>query len=94
MSSGSDESIVDNDFKDPDYIENSIQSDDSNETSEIDFKCFNKWEDVSLEPIAKRRTKSGLWNYFGCLKKNNKIFTPTNKQYFCRPCFDDHKFKR
>lgn len=92
-SSGSEESIADDDVRDPDYFQHSIQSYDSSESDEIDFACFDKWESVSLEPIAKRRTKSELWNYFGCLKKNDKIFIPTSKKYFCRPCFDDHKFR-
>lgn len=93
----SDESIVDDIDADPDYncsddfLKNDVS--DSN-ADEIDFDNFDNWHDVSLEPIPKRKTKSLLWNYFGLLKKGNQIFPPTSKKYFCRPCFDNHIFKR
>lgn len=96
-SESSGESIVDDTDKDPDYIcnENSYLSDtfDDADTA-IDFVNFNDWDDVSIEPITKRKSKSEVWNFYGTLKKGNKIFSPTSKRYFCKPCFDNHKFKR
>lgn len=92
----SEESVADDVYGDPDYTvsEDFRESDNSTiDNSVIDFNDFENWSDVSLEPVSKRNTKSTLWIYFGCLKKGKKIFTPTSKKYFCRPCFDDHKFK-
>lgn len=100
MSQSSVESFVDNIENDPDFVynleTNSNQSNTSDDTTDgtIDFVNFNKWDDVSLEPIAKRKIKSEVWNFYGTLKKGNRIFPPTSEKYFCRLCFDNHKFKR
>lgn len=97
MSETSEESIADDTDGDPDFVcsEYSSLSDTFDNTDDtIDFESFNDWDDVSLESIAKRKIKSEVWNFFGTLKKGNKVFAPTSKKYFCRPCFDSHKFKR
>lgn len=60
----------------------------------IDFIDFDGWDDVSLDTIPKRKTISDVWNYFGILKKGGSIFKPMSKKFFCRPCFDERKFKR
>lgn len=60
----------------------------------IDFIDFTEWHDVSLDPLPKHKTNSEVWNYFGILKKGDKIFEPMSKRRFCWPCFDAHKFKR
>lgn len=73
---------------------NSDTTNDSNANVVIDFMRFKDWENVSLDSIPKRKTKSDVWNFFGILKKGNTVFEPMSKKYFCKPCFDDHKFKR
>lgn len=113
--SSSEESIVDDYDRDPNFVLSSASSllSDSDtridcndeefelrdtETSSnnvvIDFIDFNQWEDVSLDTIPKRKTISDVWNYFGILKKGDSIFKPMSKNIFCRPCFDERKFKR
>lgn len=99
MSESSGESIVDDIDNDPDFIYNLDSNSNHSNTSDttdgnIDFDNFNKWDDVSLESIAKRKMKSEVWNFYGTLKKGNRVFPPTSEKYFCRLCFDNHKFKR
>lgn len=100
------ESFVDDVYNDPDFnisdasttndTVNDVEDIDANqqETVVVDFIDFNEWNDVSLNPLPKRKTNSDVWNYFGILKKGDSIFTPMSKKYFCRPCFDARKFKR
>lgn len=101
----SEESVADDFFGDPDFVfeANDTRSDDfdaeSSEQSSVDssqsmYLNDIQWDDTSLEPISKRKTMSELWNHYGILKMGGKIFAPTSKRYFCRPCFDDRKFKR
>lgn len=104
MSASSEESFVDDFYNDPDYIydakstlSDNIFIDDADKASSgetIDFVNFVDWDDVSLTSIAKRKTKSEIWNFYGTLKKGNTVFAPTAEKYFCKPCFDDHKFHR
>lgn len=107
--SSSEESVVDDD-RDADFTLSNLSSpsdtqiNDSDEDSErrkinsenivVDFIDFNDWDDISLDPIPKRKTNSEVWNYFGMLKKDDSIFKPMSKKMFCRPCFDARKFKR
>lgn len=103
--SSSAESIADDTDKDPDYIFNDVSylSDSTYELSEsrssstqnivIDFIDFDEWDDLSLDRIAKRKSNSEVWNYFGILKKGNTIFEPLSKKIYCQPCFDARKFK-
>lgn len=100
------ESLVDDVYNDPDFNLSGASStndtlndagDTDTEQQErvvIDFIDLNKWNDVSLDPLPKRKTNSDVWNYFGILKKGDSIFIPLSKKYFCRPCFDARKFKR
>lgn len=77
-------------------VENGTEGQTENENEEVivDFIDFDKWQNLSMEPIPKKKTNSDVWNFFGNLKKDNVIFQPLKKRYFCRPCFDEHKFKR
>lgn len=77
----SEESVVDDTDRDPDYDNNNSNESNLSDTRDeesviVDFIDLNKWNDISLDRIPKRKSKSEVWNYFGVLKKNNEIFAP------------------
>lgn len=101
----SEESVVDDMDNDPDYHFSDASSlsdtrdaeehtNPTRDTVEINFIDLKDWSDLSLERIAKRKSSSEVWNYFGILKKGAAVFKPMCKKFYCWPCFDKHKFKR
>lgn len=103
--SSSEESIADDHLRDPDFVLSSAfnssdtlidieQAENGTANVVIDFIDFNQWDNVSLDTLPKRKSSSEVWNYFGILKNGDRVFTPMSKKIFCRPCFDEHKFKR
>lgn len=103
----SEESVVDDTDKDPDYnfiddfsnLSDTQNIDDTNtsnasENVVIDFIDFNDWDRISLDRIPKRKCFSEAWNHYGILMRDNIIFKPMCKRYFCQLCFDARKFKR
>lgn len=49
---------------------------------------------LSIQPISKKRSRSGLWQHFGCLTRNGKVIKKCASRYFCKMCIENNSLKR
>lgn len=54
----------------------------------------NQSQWLSIQPVSKKRSKSGLWQSFGRLMRNGRVIKKCAGRFYCKSCLEDNSLKR